>query len=52
MDNRPLMYEEFLEHKHQTVFVSATPGRMEDELADEVTEAVIRLTGLRIQTLK
>lgn len=46
MDNRPLMYEEFLEHKHQTVFVSATPGRMEDELADEVTEAVIRPTGL------
>ena len=45
MDNRT-MYEEFLEHKHQTVFVSATPGRMEDELADEVTEAVIRPTGL------
>lgn len=46
MDNRPLMYEEFLEHKHQTVFVSATPGRMEDELTDEITEAVIRPTGL------
>ena len=46
MDNRPLMYEEFLQHHHQTVFVSATPGRMEDELADEVTEAVVRPTGL------
>ena len=27
MDNRPLMYEEFIKHKLQTVFVSATPGR-------------------------
>ena len=46
MDNRPLMYEEFIKHKLQTVFVSATPGRMEEELTDEVTEAVIRPTGL------
>lgn len=46
LDNRPLMYEEFIKHQHQTVFVSATPGKMEDALADEVTEAVIRPTGL------
>tara|TARA_X000000950_G_C13911018_1_gene658974 strand:- start:767 stop:2773 length:2007 start_codon:yes stop_codon:yes gene_type:complete len=46
LDNRPLSYDEFLAHAHQTVFVSATPGKIEEELTDEVTEAIVRPTGL------
>jgi excinuclease ABC subunit B len=47
MDNRPLKYEEFLEMIDQTIFVSATPGKIELELTGgEVVEQVIRPTGL------
>ena len=46
LDNRPLSYDEFIEHTHQTIFVSATPGKIEDELTDETTEAIVRPTGL------
>jgi excinuclease ABC subunit B len=47
MDNRPLTYEEFEQAIDQTVFVSATPGKLEMEYTHgEVTEQIIRPTGL------
>ena len=45
-DNRPLKFEEFEEHIHQAIFVSATPGDYEKENADQIAEQVIRPTGL------
>jgi len=46
-DNRPLTFEEFTRLTPQTVYVSATPGDYEMELADgAVAEQVIRPTGL------
>ena len=45
-DNRPLKFEEFEEHIHQAIFVSATPGEYEKENADQIAEQVIRPTGL------
>ncbi len=46
-DNRPLTFDEFTRHTGQTVYVSATPGAYELELAaDAVVEQVIRPTGL------
>ncbi len=46
MDNRPLMWEEFLDRIGQTVYLSATPGDYEMAKADGVVEQVIRPTGL------
>jgi excinuclease ABC subunit B len=47
LDNRPLKFDEFLEMWKQVIFVSATPGDWEVELAGgEVVEQVIRPTGL------
>jgi excinuclease ABC subunit B len=46
-DNRPLTFEEFTRLTPQTVYVSATPGEYELQLAGEaVAEQVIRPTGL------
>ena len=45
-DNRPLNFEEFNERMPQVVYVSATPGKYELEMADNVAEQVIRPTGL------
>ena len=45
-DNRPLNFEEFYSHVNQAVFVSATPGEFEKEKAQQITEQVIRPTGL------
>jgi excinuclease ABC subunit B len=46
-DNRPLTFEEFRRLTGQTVYVSATPGSWELELAgDAVVEQIIRPTGL------
>ena len=46
-DNRPLTFEEFTRLTGQTVYVSATPGPYELEMAGEaVVEQVIRPTGL------
>ncbi|HEV8585242.1 MAG TPA: excinuclease ABC subunit UvrB [Methylomirabilota bacterium] len=46
-DNRPLTFEEFTRIVKQTVYVSATPGKYELNLAaDAVAEQVIRPTGL------
>ncbi len=47
LDNRPLMFEEFVERQPLTVYVSATPADYELEKADGVfVEQVIRPTGL------
>lgn len=46
LDNRPLKFEEWESLSPQTIFVSATPGRYEQEHADQVVEQVVRPTGL------
>ncbi|WP_040978832.1 excinuclease ABC subunit UvrB [Oceanobacillus jeddahense] len=46
MDNRPLRFEEFEEKTNQLVYVSATPGPYELEHSPEMTEQIIRPTGL------
>ena len=46
LDNRPLRFDEFEGLAPQAVFVSATPGPYENELAGEVVEQVVRPTGL------
>ena len=45
-DNRPLNFDEFYKHLNQAVFVSATPGDFEKEKATQISEQVIRPTGL------
>ncbi|MFK7862009.1 MAG: excinuclease ABC subunit UvrB [Granulosicoccus sp.] len=46
LDNRPLKFEEWEILKPQTIFVSATPGKYEQQYADAVIEQVVRPTGL------
>ncbi|MDK6234204.1 excinuclease ABC subunit UvrB [Aerococcus sanguinicola] len=47
LDNRPLKLEEFEKKVNQAIYVSATPGDYEVDLADgEVVEQIIRPTGL------
>ena len=46
LDNRPLMFEEFLQLAPQIVFVSATPGPYEEAHAAAVVEQLVRPTGL------
>ena len=51
-DNRPLNFEEFKEKIGQTIYVSATPGKYELSIADNVTEQLIRPTGLLDPTIR
>ena len=46
LDNRPLNFEEFESKINQVLFVSATPGKYEEEHELLRTEQVIRPTGL------
>ncbi len=47
LDNRPLMFDEFLSLTPRALFVSATPAELELELSDGVVvEQIIRPTGL------
>ena len=47
LDNRPLMFNEFLERTHQKIYLSATPGKYEMAKCNgEFVEQVIRPTGL------
>ncbi|MEC2160514.1 excinuclease ABC subunit UvrB [Virgibacillus halodenitrificans] len=46
LDNRPLKFEEFEKATNQLVYVSATPGPYEMEHSPEMTEQIIRPTGL------
>lgn len=45
-DNRPLTYEEFANLQPQTIYVSATPSKLELEHSSQVVEQLIRPTGL------
>jgi excinuclease ABC, B subunit len=45
-DNRPLNFDEFYDRVNQAVFVSATPGDLEQEKSAQIVEQVIRPTGL------
>ncbi|HLR65680.1 excinuclease ABC subunit B [Virgibacillus campisalis] len=46
LDNRPLKFEEFEQKTNQLIYVSATPGPYEREHSPEITEQIIRPTGL------
>ena len=46
-DNRPLTFEEFGQHTHDIIYVSATPGSYELEKSEyQVAELIARPTGL------
>ncbi|MBQ2700084.1 MAG: excinuclease ABC subunit UvrB [Clostridia bacterium] len=45
-DNRPLLFEEFEQRIHQTIYVSATPGPYEMARTQNIVEQIIRPTGL------
>ncbi|MDR1736577.1 MAG: excinuclease ABC subunit UvrB [Oscillospiraceae bacterium] len=46
LDNRPLMFDEFYSKLNQVLYVSATPSEYERERSGQITELVIRPTGL------
>lgn len=46
LDNRPLTFDEFEQHKGYTIYTSATPGPYEMQLTSRVVEQIIRPTGL------
>jgi excinuclease ABC subunit B len=46
LDNRPLMFDEFLRRIPQTVYVSATPDEWEINRSDQIAEQLVRPTGL------
>tara|TARA_B100001057_G_scaffold498417_1_gene605341 strand:+ start:433 stop:2475 length:2043 start_codon:yes stop_codon:yes gene_type:complete len=46
MDNRPLKFDEFERLSPQTIYVSATPGKYEQENSDNTVEQLVRPTGL------
>jgi excinuclease ABC subunit B len=45
-DNRPMKSDEFEKKVGQTIYVSATPGKTELAISDQVVEQIIRPTGL------
>jgi excinuclease ABC subunit B len=45
-DNRPLTFDEFIHRVNQVIFASATPGRYELSVSQQVVEQIIRPTGL------
>ncbi len=45
-DNRPLKFDEFEARINQVIYVSATPGKYEQERSGQVVEQLIRPTGL------
>jgi excinuclease ABC subunit B len=46
LDNRPLRDTEFWQRVGQTIYVSATPGKIERSNSEQVVEQIIRPTGL------
>ncbi len=46
LDNRPLMFDEYINKAPHYLFVSATPNELELELSSVVAEQVVRPTGL------
>ncbi len=51
LDNRPLKFDEFEQHIHQAIYVSATPGPYEIEHTPDMVEQIIRPTGLLDPTI-
>lgn len=52
LDNRPLEFLEFERRLNQVVYVSATPGPYEMEKSQQITEQLIRPTGLLDPTIQ
>jgi excinuclease ABC subunit B len=46
LDNRPLRFDEFEKRLGQTVYVSATPAKIEKEKSQQTVELIVRPTGL------
>jgi len=46
LDNRPLKFDEFERLSPQTIYVSATPGKYEQDNSDNTVEQLVRPTGL------
>jgi len=46
LDNRPLRFDEFEHMQPQCLYVSATPGPYEHEHSDQITQQLVRPTGL------
>jgi len=46
LDNRPLMFDEFMQYVTQAIFVSATPSDYEYQVSDQVVQQLLRPTGL------
>jgi excinuclease ABC subunit B len=46
LDNRPLMFDEYINKKANFLFVSATPNELEINMSSVVAEQIIRPTGL------
>ncbi|KUJ73546.1 excinuclease ABC subunit B [Thiomicrospira sp. XS5] len=46
LDNRPMRFDEFERIMPQTIFVSATPAKYEEEHQSKIVEQVVRPTGL------
>ncbi len=52
LDNRPLKFNEFENKTDQIIYVSATPGDYELELAENKVDQIIRPTGLLDPTIE
>ena len=52
MDNRPLIFNEFMERINQCLYVSATTSKYEYERSGKVVEQIIRPTGLVDPTIE
>ncbi len=46
LDNRPLKFEEYERLAPQSIFISATPAKYEEEKSSVIAEQVVRPTGL------
>ncbi len=46
LDNRPLMFDEYINKAPHYLFVSATPNEVETDLSEVIAEQVVRPTGL------
>lgn len=52
LDNRPLMFDEFIKKSPHYLFVSATPNELETSMSSVVAEQIIRPTGLLDPTIE
>lgn len=52
LDNRPLKFDEFESKINQAIYISATPGDYELELAQNKVDQIIRPTGLLDPTIE